>query len=170
MSESKKVQSKKDSGNAGATVTSGRSQSSFGNQNQGAIIVDLLLFGTSGAIKKGGAGGLSMTQSFNNTISSNLGSVNQVMPLRYILKHCPLTKFEIKPDVKPAEGSSSSMSVQEGTQPQKKKHTVELKKTSASNAAKIQFLLDQRKPPTEKLPSLCAQYDDDLDRILDSDI
>lgn len=97
--------------NAGATVTSGRSQSSLGNQNQGGIIVDLLLFGTSGAIKKGGAGGLSMTQSFNNTISSNLGSVNQVMPLRYILKHCPLTKFEINPDTKPAEGGSSSMSM-----------------------------------------------------------
>ena len=155
--------------NAGATVTSGRSQSSLGNQNQGAVIVDLLLFGTSGAIKKGGAGNLSMTQSFNNTMSSNLGSVNQVMPLRYILKHCPLTKFEINADVKP-EGASSSMSVQDGDKPQKKKHTVELKKSSASNAAKIQFLLDQRKPPTEKLPSLCAQYDDDLDKILDSDI
>ena len=34
-----------------------------------------------------------------------------------------------------------------------------------SNASKIQFLLDQRKPPTEKLPSLCAEYDDDLFRI-----
>lgn len=38
-----------------------------------------------------------------------------------------------------------------------------------SNATKIQFLLDQRKPPTEKLPSLCALYDDDLYRVSDLD-
>lgn len=105
LSESKKVQSKKDSGNAAATITSGRSQSSLGGQNQGAIIVDLLLFGTSGAIKKGGAAGLSMTQSFNNTISSGLGAVNQVMPLRYIQKKCPLTEFEINPTHKEPEGA-----------------------------------------------------------------
>ena len=35
-----------------------------------------------------------------------------------------------------------------------------------SNAAKIQFFLDQRKPPTEQLKSLCAEYDDDLNRIV----
>jgi len=52
-----------------------------------------------------------MTQSFNNTMSSNMGSVNQVKPLRYILKHCPLTKFEINPDVKNSEGATSSMSM-----------------------------------------------------------
>lgn len=34
-----------------------------------------------------------------------------------------------------------------------------------SNASKIQFLLDQRKPPTEKLQGLCQQYDDNLDEI-----
>ena len=27
---------------------------------------------------------------------------------------------------------------------------------------RIQVLLDQRKPPTEELPSLCGLYDDDL--------
>jgi len=27
---------------------------------------------------------------------------------------------------------------------------------------KIQLLLDQRKPPNEEVPSLCALYDDDL--------
>lgn len=30
---------------------------------------------------------------------------------------------------------------------------------------KIQMLLDQRKPPNEEVPSLCAQYDDDLNLI-----
>ena len=39
-----------------------------------------------------------------------------------------------------------------------------------SNASKIQHLLDQRKPPTEKLPSLCAEYDDALDKINDMDL
>jgi hypothetical protein len=67
-------------------------------------------------MKRGGAGTLSMTQSFNNTISSNLGSVNQVQPLKYILKKCPLTKFEINPDHKSTEGTSS-MSMQEGDKP-----------------------------------------------------
>ena len=44
------------------------------------------------------------------------------------------------------------------------------KKGGKSNALKIQFLLDQRKPPTEKLPSLCQQFDDDLHELLDDDI
>lgn len=30
---------------------------------------------------------------------------------------------------------------------------------------KIQLLLDQRKPPTEELPSLCQMYDDDLNPV-----
>ena len=30
---------------------------------------------------------------------------------------------------------------------------------------KIQILLDQRKPPNEEVPSLCAYYDDDLNPI-----
>ena len=45
-----------------------------------------------------------------------------------------------------------------------------IKKGGKSNAMKIQFLLDQRKPPTEQLPSLCAQFDDDLNQMLDDDI
>ena len=85
---------------------------------------------------KKGMAGLSMTQSFNNTVSSNLGTVNQVMPLKYILKRCPLTRFEINADTKSAEGAASALSA-DGAQKKKKKHTVELKKTSASNAAKI---------------------------------
>ena len=32
---------------------------------------------------------------------------------------------------------------------------------------KIQLLLDQRKPPTEELPSLCQMYDDDLNPVGD---
>ena len=47
----------------------------------------------------------------------------------------------------------------------KKKKEKPVSKGPKSNAAKIQFFLDQRKPPTEKLKSLCAEYDDDLNRI-----
>ncbi len=38
---------------------------------------------------------MSMTNSFNNTITSNSLHVNQVFPLKYILKNCPITRFEI---------------------------------------------------------------------------
>lgn len=54
--------------------------------------------------------------------------------------------------------------------PKKKKEKKNEIKGGKTNAQKIQSLLDQRKPPTEKLPSLCAQYDDDLNQMLDSDI
>jgi hypothetical protein len=60
------------------------------------------------------------------------------------------------------------MEVDETAKPKKgKKNEIKGGKT---NAQKIQSLLDQRKPPTEQLPSLCALYDDDLNKILDSDI
>ena len=55
----------------------------------------------------------------------------------------------------------------EPQQGKKKKGPDLIKKGGKSNAMKIQFLLDQRKPPTEQLPSLCAQFDDDLNMMLD---
>ena len=39
--------------------------------------------------------GMSMTQSFSVTSSSGIGHVNQVMPLRYVLRNAPLLNFEI---------------------------------------------------------------------------
>lgn len=56
-----------------------------------AIVIDLLLFGTSNALKKGN----SLNNSLSNTQTSNMGHVNQVQPLRYILKHAPISRFEI---------------------------------------------------------------------------
>ncbi len=38
-------------------------------------------------------------------------------------------------------------------------------KTTGGLREKIKSLLDQRKPPSEKLPSLVDQYDDDLNFI-----
>lgn len=73
------------------TVVSGQGSVS-GGSGTSAIVIDLLLFGQSANLKKG----MSMTQSFQNTtLSGSSGPVNQVMPLKYILKHCMLTTFEI---------------------------------------------------------------------------
>lgn len=69
----------------GATGGSGKSATSQ------SIFVDLLLFGNSNNMKKG----LSMTQSFNQTITSNSGMVNQVAPLKYIIKNSPIVRFDI---------------------------------------------------------------------------
>ena len=111
--------------------------------------------------------GFSMTQSFQNTTSSMGGQVSQVFPLKYLLKNCPLTTFEIS--VINADGTRKTESVLGGGEVEpinKKKGKKKLIVGGGkSNASKIQFLLDQRKPPTEKLPSLCCQYDDDLNKV-----
>ena len=167
LSESKKVQSSsmKDTSSPERSMKATMvSQSSAGTStavNQASIIVDLLLFGQSAAMKKG----MGMTSSFANTSGMSTtttgGHVNQVMPLRYIVRNCPITTFEI--------ASTNA----DGTRKEAQQDILGLKKAGKekkvggpkSNALKIQFLLDQRKPPTEKLPSLCAQYDDNLNKV-----
>ena len=166
LSESKKVQSSsmKDTSSPERSMKATMvSQSSAGSTavNQASIIVDLLLFGQSAAMKKG----MGMTSSFANTSGMSTtttgGHVNQVMPLRYIVRNCPITRFEI--------ASTNA----DGTRKEAQQDILGLKKAGKekkvggpkSNALKIQFLLDQRKPPTEKLPSLCAQYDDSLNKV-----
>jgi hypothetical protein len=84
------------------------------------------------------------------------------MPLRYIVRSCPITKFEIS-----STNVDGSRKTDENEKDMLKKGG-KAKKYPAkpkSNALKIQFLLDQRKPPTEKLPSLCSQYDDNLNKM-----
>jgi hypothetical protein len=114
-----------------------------------------------------------MNNSFQNTMSSTMGHPNQVKPLQYLLKHAPITTFEIS--VTNADGTRrSDLAVLEEQEAEnepdkdskKKKKDKPKSKGPKSNAAKIQFFLDQRKPPTEKLKSLCAEYDDDLNRIV----
>ena len=117
LSESKKVVSSSGGRKASETVTSspersmkqnqtvmsGGGSTSDGRENsQTGIIVDLLLFGQSAAQKRG----MGMTQSLGNTVSSGAGPVNQVYPLKYILKMCPLTQFEIS--VTNADGTRRS--------------------------------------------------------------
>lgn len=100
-----------------------------------------------------------------------MGHPNQVKPLQYLLKHAPITTFEIS--VTNADGTRRSDTAaieeeqaDEDDKSKKKKKNKPVSKGPKSNAAKIQFFLDQRKPPTEKLKSLCAEYDDDLNRIV----
>lgn len=76
---------------ANNTMMSGGSSTGAAATSQQSIIVDLLLFGKSAGMKKG----MSMTQSFSATTSSGVGHVNQVTPLRYVLRNAPLLNFEI---------------------------------------------------------------------------
>lgn len=48
----------------------------------------------------------SMNNSFQNTMSSTMGYPNQVKPLQYILKHAPISTFEIS--VTNADGTRRS--------------------------------------------------------------
>ena len=85
------------------------------------------------------------------------------------MKHAPITTFEIS--VTNADGTRRTDVIgeeDEGEEDDENKKKKEKTKTKGgkTNAAKIQFFLDQRKPPTEKLQSLCAEYDDDLNRIV----
>lgn len=83
--------------------------SSSGQTSQGSFIVDLLLFGENAMKKRG----MNMSSSFHNTITTtNTGSVNQVMPLRYILKNCPILTFEIS--MTNADGSRRTDTQMEG--------------------------------------------------------
>lgn len=70
-----------------------------------------------------------------------------------MLKHCEFTSFEI-----------SAQNAQEKKPINEPEDVTEA--SSGSLQTKIKKLLDQRKPPTETLPSLCDQFDDDLNPIV----
>ena len=112
---------------------------------------------------------MNMTQSFNNTISSSSASNNQVMPLKYMIRNLPIMRFEISTTNADGSRRTDAQMGNEAGGKKRKKAAASLK-GGKTNAQKIQGLLDQRKPPTEKLPSLCSQYDDDLLNNLDVDI
>ena len=120
--------------------------------------------------------GVNLTQSsFSGTVGGTTvgGPVSPVFALRYIIKNCPLLQFEIS--IYNADGTRRSDSQLNGEEPKPKKlkpgqKEKKVAKGPKSNAAQIQQLLDQRKPPTEKLPSLCAEYDDALGKINDMDL
>lgn len=139
----------------------------MGQLNQkNSLIVELLLFGPAALAKRGQ---ITMnSSSFQQTASSGntTGYVSPVFALKYIIKHCPITQFEISifnSDGTRRTDTEETPAVQPQQPGRKQKTQV---KGPKSEAARIQDLLDQRKPPTEKLPSLCAQYDDELQNIL----
>ncbi len=86
-------------------------------------------------------------------MSSNSNYMTVIIPLKQMLKHCDFTTFDI-----------SAQNQQEKRPINEEEDVTE--GTSGNLQTKIKKLLDQRKPPTESLPSLCDQFDDDLNPIV----
>ena len=103
--------------------------SNSGQNAQGSLIVDLILYGEAAAKKKG----MSMTNSFHNTMSSSTGTVNQVFALKYILKNSPITAFEISnTNADGTKRTDTQMEVDESVKPKKgKKNEIKGGKTNA---------------------------------------
>ena len=146
LSSVKKVQtsaSSPDRTKPGATATA---SNIFSTDEDNPI--NMLLFGNkmkSGTMTSG-------MMSLGNTMSSNSNYMTVIIPLKHMIRYCEFTTFDI-----------SAQNEQE-----KKPINQEEDVTEAGNgnlATKIKKLLDQRKPPTETLPSLCDQFDDDLNPI-----
>ena len=91
-----------------------------------------------------------MMSSFGQT-TGRTNFIQTILPLKMILEQRPLTDFQIsatsgnkkRPVNEPGDSSEGKLELH----------------------SKIKSLLDQRKPPTESLPSLCDMYDDDLNPI-----
>ena len=96
-------------------------------------------------LKRGGA-----LTSLSNTYSSNPALLNIIMPIRQIILDGKLTTFDIASE---SENDKKGVNEEENG------------KVQGGLREKIKNLLDQRKPPSEKLPSLVDQYDDDLNPI-----
>lgn len=114
-----------------------------------AAAASTLLLG--GNFKKNMMTGGMLSSSLGNTSSSTNNLSNQVKPLKYILTCAPITQFDI-----------SANSGQEKRPVNKEE---DLTKSDMDMKGKIKKLLDQRKPPTEKMPSICEMYDDDLNYV-----
>ncbi len=110
--------------------------------------INMLLFGNK--MSKGTM--TSGMMSLGNTMSSNSNYMSVIIPLKYMLKTCEFTSFKIS-----AQNQQEKKPVNQEEDP--------AEASSGDLAIKIKKLLDQRKPPTESLPSLCEQFDDDLNLI-----
>lgn len=82
-----------------------------------------------------------MSQSLGGTMNSNSNYMTVIVPLKHMLKHCEFTQFDIasqnEQEKKPINEPEDNTKAGDGL------------------STKIKKLLDQRKPPTESLPSLC---------------
>lgn len=84
-------------------------------------------------------------------MSSNSNYMSVIIPLKHMLKHCEFTTFNIA-----AQNEQEKRPINEVEDPTKANDGLQ---------TKIKKLLDQRKPPTESLPSLCEMFDDDLNPV-----
>ncbi len=114
--------------------------------------VDVLLFGQKQRMT------YSSSLGFTASSESSSGGALVVASLKHIIKVCNITTFNIStfaPDgsrlytVENAANHGGMSKIPQDSQMQ----------------TKIQVLLDQRKPRTEDLPSLCSMYDQDLNAI-----
>mmetsp|Transcript_29401 Transcript_29401/g.29006 ORF Transcript_29401/g.29006 Transcript_29401/m.29006 type:complete len:431 (-) Transcript_29401:57-1349(-) len=113
----------------GATITAGHGFN--------AAAASTLLLG--GNVRNMMTGGM-LSSSLGNTSSSGNNFANQARPLKYILTQAPICKFDIS-----ANSGQEKRPINKEEDPTKS--DMDLK-------GKIKTLLDQRKPPTEKMPSL----------------
>lgn len=115
--------------------------------------VDILLFG-----QRKTANSYSTSFGQTGTSEQNMGQAQIVAGLKHIIRVCNITTFAIS-----TTGPDGS-----------RLYTQDKIKAMGGSACvpqetllstKIQMLLDQRKPPTEEMPSLVDQYDDELNPI-----
>ena len=115
---------------------------------------DILLFGFKD--KKRNIMSTSFNQSASTDSSSGIAHVPQA--LKHIIKTCQIISFSIStigPDGRRIYSEENAKTLGGPS-----------KMTQEQNLqTRIQVLLDQRKPPTEELPSLCGLYDDDLNSL-----
>ncbi|CDW84231.1 UNKNOWN [Stylonychia lemnae] len=131
-----------------ATKAGGFTQTMGGSIDEESPI-NMLLFSN---MKKGSNMNGMLSNSLGNTMSSNTNYTNVILPLKQILKTCSITKFDIATE---NENEKKPINAEEDHK----------KANNQGLQTKIKKLLDQRKPPTETLPSLCEQYDEDLNLI-----
>jgi len=155
LSETKKVQSsssamspERTKGAATGTIGGG-STAAFGSEDDNPI--NMLLFGNKMMNRSSTMMSGLMSQSLGGTMNSNSNYLSVIVPLKHMLKTCEFTSFNIaaqnEQEKKPINAEEDSTKASDGLQ------------------TKIKKLLDQRKPPTESLPSLCDQFDDDLNLV-----
>ena len=91
-----------------------------------------------------------MSNSFGKTMSSSGNYQSTIAPLKMLLNQLPPPEFPIHGHLRKKPINEVENSYQ--------KSNVDLQK-------QIKSLLDQRKPPTEELVSLCDLYDDNLNLV-----
>lgn len=154
LNQSKVGEGKQGLGGGATTVLSGAGKSIMSNSTMAfaeGSPVDVILFGFRNKNSN------MINSSFNASISTDSSNTNAhvVSALKHVIHNSPLVGFSIAtvgPDGRRIY-TNENLKTMGGFS--KAPRDVALQ-------TKIQTLLDQRKPPTEELPSLCELYDEDL--------